>query len=41
MDNPMLIDGSKFDLRIYALLRSLDPLRIYLYKEGLCRLATS
>jgi len=41
IDNPMLIDGCKFDLRIYVLLRSLDPLRIYVYKEGLCRLATS
>ena len=37
----MLIDGCKFDLRVYVLLRSLDPLRIYIYKEGLCRLATS
>lgn len=37
----MLIDSCKFDLRIYVLLRSLNPLRIYVYKEGLCRLATS
>ena len=31
-DNPMLIDGCKFDLRIYVMLRSLDPLRIYVYR---------
>lgn len=37
----MLIDGCKFDLRVYVMLRSLDPLRIYVYEEGLCRLATA
>ena len=36
-----LIDKLKFDLRIYILLSGVDPLRIYFYKEGLCRLATA
>lgn len=37
----MLIDDLKFDVRIYVLIKSLEPLNIFVYKEGLTRLATN
>eukprot|EP00929_Paragymnodinium_shiwhaense_P108345 TRINITY_DN74661_c0_g1_i1.p1 TRINITY_DN74661_c0_g1~~TRINITY_DN74661_c0_g1_i1.p1 ORF type:complete len:811 (-),score=138.77 TRINITY_DN74661_c0_g1_i1:66-2498(-) len=36
---PFLLDDHKFDLRLYALVMGCDPLRIFLHKRGLVRLA--
>ncbi|GFO41356.1 tubulin polyglutamylase ttll5 [Plakobranchus ocellatus] len=38
--SPLVIDGFKFDVRIYVTVTSYDPIVIYLYEEGLTRFAT-
>lgn len=40
IDNPLLVDGYKCDMRIYVLMTSCDPLRVHLFHDGLLRMAT-
>ncbi|KAK1339871.1 hypothetical protein QTO34_018429 [Cnephaeus nilssonii] len=40
IDKPFLMEGYKFDLRIYILVTSCDPLKIFLYHDGLVRMGT-
>jgi hypothetical protein len=40
IQNPFLIGGFKFDLRIYVLVTRVEPLSIFIYKEGIARFAT-
>ena len=37
---PHLLKGHKYDMRIYVLVSCYDPLKIYLFEEGLVRFAT-
>lgn len=39
--SPHLINGLKYDLRIYACMTCVDPMRIYFYDEGLVRFASN
>ena len=40
ISKPHLLEGYKYDLRLYVAVLGLDPLRVYLHKEGLVRICT-
>lgn len=40
ISNPHLINGLKYDLRVYVCVTSFNPLKVYIYNDGLVRFAT-
>ncbi|XP_060080491.1 tubulin monoglutamylase TTLL4-like [Ylistrum balloti] len=40
LGRPYLINDSKFDMRIYVYVSSYDPLRVYVFEDGLARFAS-
>ncbi|CAH8526476.1 unnamed protein product [Schistosoma intercalatum] len=40
LSRPYLINDSKFDLRIYVYISSINPLRLYIHEDGLVRFAS-
>lgn len=41
LQHPYVVGGKKFDLRVYALVTSFQPLRVWVYRAGFARFSSS
>ena len=41
LDNPLLLDGIKFDIRVYVVVTGFNPIQAFIYDEGLARFCTA
>lgn len=40
IENPLLVNQKKFDIRLYVVIKGVDPIEAYVYEEGLARFCT-
>lgn len=40
IENPLLISGKKFDIRLYVMIKGVEKIEAYVYEEGLARFCT-
>lgn len=40
IDEPLIVEKKKFDLRLYVFIKGFDPIDAFLYEEGMARFCT-
>lgn len=40
IENPLLIQNKKFDLRLYVVIKGVERIEAYMYEEGIARFCT-
>ena len=40
IENPLVVNNKKFDIRLYVVIKGVDPIEAYVFEEGLARFCT-